>query len=147
MREQPQLIQGRAAFDDRGAVGFVNDFAFDGVKRFYTVTNHRTGFVRAWHGHKHEAKYCTAVRGSFLVCCIEIDDWSKPSPDLSILRHVLSEHAPAVLHIPPGFVNGFMSLTDDAKILFFSTSTLEESMKDDIRFPAQTWNPWNVVER
>jgi dTDP-4-dehydrorhamnose 3,5-epimerase len=40
-----------------------------------------------------------------------------------------------------------MSLTVDAKIMFFSTSTLEESMKDDIRFPARRWDPWHVEER
>lgn len=147
MPQNPELIRGQRAIDDRGAVGFVNDFAFAGVKRFYTVTNHGAGFVRAWHGHKHEAKFCTAVSGALLVCCIAIDDWSEPSADLPIHRFVLSEHAPAVLHVPPGYVNGFMSLTGDAKIMFFSTSTLEESMKDDIRFPARRWDPWRVEER
>jgi len=147
MSNEPELIQGRSAVDDRGAVGFVNDFSFAGVKRFYTVSNHSRGFVRAWHGHKHEAKYCTAVAGALLVCCIRIDDWGKPSGDLKINRFVLSEHAPAVLHVPAGYVNGFMSLTEGAKIMFFSTSTLDESLKDDIRFPARTWDPWRVEER
>ena len=147
MPQNSELIRGQRVIDDRGAVGFVNDFAFTGVKRFYTVTNHSTGFVRAWHGHKHEAKFCTAVTGALLVCCIAIDDWSDPSADLPIHRFVLSEHTPAVLHVPPGYINGFMSLTVDAKIMFFSTSTLEESMKDDIRFPARRWDPWYVEER
>jgi dTDP-4-dehydrorhamnose 3,5-epimerase-like enzyme len=145
--KQPTLIQGRSVVDDRGAVGFVNDFSFAGIKRFYAVTNHSRGFVRAWHGHKHETKYCTAVRGSFLVCCICIDDWNQPSLDLPINRFVLSEQTPAVLHIPAGYVNGFMSLTDDSKILFFSSSTIEESLSDDIRFPARRWDPWRVEER
>jgi dTDP-4-dehydrorhamnose 3,5-epimerase len=145
--DNPVLIKGSCAIDDRGAVGFVNDFAFVGVKRFYTVSNHRAGFVRAWHGHRHEAKYCTAVRGTFLVCCIRIDDWSNPSPDLKIHRFVLSAISPAVLHIPAGFVNGFQSLTEGAKIMFFSTTTLDESLGDDIRFPARRWDPWTVEER
>jgi dTDP-4-dehydrorhamnose 3,5-epimerase len=147
MPTEPKLIRGQCAVDDRGTVGFVNDFAFADVKRFYTVTNHSSGFVRAWHGHKHEAKYCTAVRGALLVCCIRIDDWEKPSSGLPINRFVLSEHTPAVLHVPPGYVNGFMSLTDAAKIMFFSTSTLDESLKDDFRFPARQWDPWRVEER
>ena len=108
----PTLIRGQSAVDDRGSVSFVNDFRFSDVKRFYTVTNHRAGFVRAWHGHKHEAKYCTAASGALLVCCIEIDNWEKPSHDLRIHRFVLSEQIPVVLHVPPGYVNGFMSLTE-----------------------------------
>jgi dTDP-4-dehydrorhamnose 3,5-epimerase-like enzyme len=147
MADNPVLIQGQSAVDDRGAVSFVNDFSFPGIKRFYTVTNHSKGFVRAWHGHKREAKYCTAVRGALLVCCIEIDDWGNPKADLKINRFVLSEQNPSVLHVPPGYVNGFMSLTDDAKIIFFSTSTLQDSLGDDIRFPARRWDPWHVEER
>lgn len=144
---EPFVLQGRIAVDDRGEVGFVNDFDFAGVRRFYTVSNHARGFVRAWHGHKHESKYVTAVCGTFLVCCIRIDDWDSPSPDLPVSRFVLSDKAPAVLRVPPGYVNGFMSLTDNAKVMFFSDATLEESLKDDIRFPARKWNPWTVEER
>jgi dTDP-4-dehydrorhamnose 3,5-epimerase len=143
----PRLIKGGVAVDDRGEVGFVNDFDFTGVKRFYTVCNHRTGFVRAWHGHRHEAKYATVVAGSMLVCCVRVDDWDNPSPNLPVNRFVLSARTPAVLYIPAGHANGFMSLTDEARIVFFSTSTLQESLGDDIRFPARTWNPWTVEER
>ena len=45
----PQLIEGGLAVDDRGEVGFINDFNFDRVKRFYWVSNHISGFIRAWH--------------------------------------------------------------------------------------------------
>ncbi len=147
MAGNPKILKGGVAVDDRGDVGFVNEFDFAGVKRFYTVANHRSGFVRAWHGHRNEAKYATSVRGSFLLCCIEIDDWDNPSSDLPINRFVLSEKSPSVLYVPPGYVNGFMSLTDNAKLLFFSTSGLDESVNDDIRFPARQWDPWSVEER
>ena len=143
----PELLRGALAVDDRGEVGFVNEFGFGDVKRFYTVSNHETGFVRAWHGHRHEAKYVLAVAGSVLVCCVEIDDWESPSPDLAVQRFVLSERSPAVLHVPAGYVNGFMTLTPGAKLMFFSTSTLDESLGDDIRFPARYWDPWQVEER
>jgi dTDP-4-dehydrorhamnose 3,5-epimerase-like enzyme len=142
-----ELLRGALAVDDRGEVGFVNEFSFGDVKRFYTVTNHAAGFVRAWHGHRHEAKYVLAVSGAVLVCCIEIDDWDNPSRDLVPQRFVLSERSPAVLHVPAGHVNGFMTLTPDAKLMFFSTSTLDESLGDDIRFPARYWDPWQVEER
>jgi dTDP-4-dehydrorhamnose 3,5-epimerase-like enzyme len=60
---------------------------------------------------------------------------------------VLSARNPAVLHIPGGHAHGTMSLTEDAKTVFFSTATLDESLADDFRFPARTWDPWSIVER
>jgi dTDP-4-dehydrorhamnose 3,5-epimerase-like enzyme len=103
--------------------------------------------VRAWHGHRREGKFATVLQGAALVCCVQIDDWVRPSPDLPVARFVLSAENPGVLEIPPGFANGFMSLTGDALITFFSTASLEESMDDDIRFPARLWDPWAVEER
>jgi len=147
MSSSPTVLTGGLAVDDRGEVGFVNEFDFAEVKRFYTVSNHLSGFVRAWHGHRNEAKYVTSVRGAFLVCCLEIDNWENPSKDLLINRFVLNDKTPSVLYVPPGYANGFMSLTDDAKLMFFSTSSLDESLNDDIRFPARQWNPWSVEER
>jgi dTDP-4-dehydrorhamnose 3,5-epimerase len=141
------LFTGDVAVDDRGQVSFVNDFTFAGVKRFYAVTNHRQGFVRAWHAHRHEAKYVMAVSGSALVGAVAIDDWDRPSVDLAVHRYVLSAAKPRVLYIPPGYANGFMSLTADASLLFFSTASLEESRADDTRYDARYWDIWTVEER
>ena len=49
--------QGGLFSDDRGHLRFVNDFNFEGVKRFYQVENHSKNFIRAWHGHEKEGKY------------------------------------------------------------------------------------------
>jgi dTDP-4-dehydrorhamnose 3,5-epimerase len=144
---EPSLTQGNIGIDDRGSVSFVNDFRFEGVKRFYLVTNHRAGFVRAWHAHRKESKYVTVVQGAAVVAAVAIDDWETPSGDVKVHRHVLSATKPAVLLIPAGYANGFMSLTDDARLMFFSTSSLEESRGDDIRYDARYWNPWEVAER
>jgi len=144
---EPALVPGGLSVDDRGRVAHVNDFDFANVRRFYVVDNHRTGFVRAWHGHRNESKSVTVVLGAALVCCVEIDDWEHPSPDLHVHRFVLSAEAPAVLAIPPGFANGFMTLTDGARVAFFSSATLEESGSDDVRFPARYWDPWSLSER
>jgi dTDP-4-dehydrorhamnose 3,5-epimerase-like enzyme len=141
------LYSGDLAVDDRGEVGFVNDFDFSGVKRFYSVKNHRQGFVRAWHAHQTEAKYVTVLEGSALIAAVKIDDWKNPSKDLPIARYVLSSRKPKVLFIPAGYANGFMSLTEDARLVFFSTSTLKESAGDDIRFDARHWDIWTVEER
>ena len=147
MSSEPRLLEGAIAVDDRGTVSFVNDFDLAPVRRFYTVTNHRQGFVRAWHAHRNERKYVTVVRGSALVCCVPIDDWDEPSSDQPVSRFVVSAQEPAVLEIPEGYANGFMSLTDDVSVLFFSSSSLEESQGDDVRYPARHWDPWHVEER
>jgi dTDP-4-dehydrorhamnose 3,5-epimerase-like enzyme len=147
MPTELKLLTGGLAVDDRGQVAFVNDFDFAGVKRFYTVTNHRRNFVRAWHAHRREAKYVTVLQGAALIGAVAIDDWDRPSRNAQVARQILSANKPAVLFIPAGYANGFMSLTDDALVVFFSTSTLEESLGDDVRYDARYWDIWDVVER
>jgi dTDP-4-dehydrorhamnose 3,5-epimerase-like enzyme len=143
----PLLLEGGLAVDDRGSVAFVNAFDFEGVKRFYVVANHRQGFVRAWHAHRREAKYVTVITGAAVVAAVRIDDWENPSREAPVQRFVLTAEKPSVLFIPPGHANGFMSLTQDARLVFFSTSSVEESQGDDIRFDARHWDVWTVEER
>jgi dTDP-4-dehydrorhamnose 3,5-epimerase len=143
----PYIIEGGLAVDDRGDLAFVNDFHFEGVKRFYMVSNHRAGFVRAWHAHRHEAKYVIAVQGAAIVAAVAIDNWDHPSKNAQVHRYVLSAQKPAVLYIPAGYANGFMSLATDTKLIFFSTATLEESRNDDVRYDARYWDAWQVIER
>ena len=142
-----KLIEGAVTVDDRGVVSFVNAFDFAGVKRFYAVENHAEAFVRAWHGHRNEAKYVHVARGSAIVCAVEIDNWDTPSPGLPVLRFVLSAKKPSVLYVPAGYANGFMSLSRDTLVYFFSTAGLEESRSDDVRYDARYWDPWTVRER
>ena len=143
----PTIIEGGLHVDDRGEILFANDFHFDGIKRFYVVSNHRAGVVRAWMGHRREAKYVTVVQGAALVAALAIDDWENPSKDARIYRYTLSAHKPFILYIPPGYANGSMSLTQDAKLIYFSTLTLEDSLGDDIRYDSRYWDVWHVFER
>ena len=145
--EVPKLIEGLQGVDDRGTVSFVNDFSFQSVKRFYVVENHTAGFVRAWHAHRLEAKWITLVQGAALVAAVRVDNWESPSKKMMPTRQVMAAQRPAVLYIPPGYANGFMSLTPNAKVMFFSTATVEESQADDFRYDSRWWDPWQVVER
>jgi dTDP-4-dehydrorhamnose 3,5-epimerase len=130
-----KLINGGISVDDRGSVRFVNDFNFEGVKRFYQVENHKKGFVRAWHGHRKEGKYVYVVSGSILIGVVDLFT--------EVLnKYVLSANSPKILWIPPGNYNGFKTLEENTKILFFSTSTLDESLNDDIRVEYNKWNIW-----
>jgi len=107
-----KTIVGGLAVDNRGIVTFVNDFNFEGVKRFYQVENHRLGFIRAWHAHKKEAKYIYVTRGTFLVGIVDLDT-------NEVKQFVMSSNKPSVLFVPPNHANGFMNLTDSGSIMFF----------------------------
>jgi len=132
-----EIFEGKIIADDRGTVRFINDFDFKGVKRFYQVENHRRGYVRAWHAHEREGKYVYVVNGAALIGVVVFkDEWRLPA------RYILSEEVPQILWIPPNHANGFMTLRENTKIIFYSTSTLEESKGDDIRFPYDKWDIW-----
>lgn len=142
-----KLIEGGLAVDDRGQVVFVNNFDFKGVKRFYMVSNHSAGFIRAWHAHKKEAKYVLVTQGAAIIGAVKISNWVKPYKKAEVQRFVLSAKKPSILYIPAGYANGFRTLTEDTQVIFFSTSTLEESKGDDFRYEARYWDIWNVEAR
>ena len=157
---EPKLIRGGLAIDDRGELAFCNEFQFAGIKRFYLVRNHRAGFVRAWHAHKNEHKFIGCLVGAAKVGAVNVGglieeikqdgypiDADRPFKHLEPMTWTLSAHQPGILHIPAGWANGWMSLTDDTLLAFYSTSTLEESQADDFRYPADWWNCWEVEAR
>lgn len=129
MGTEPKVIIGGLAVDERGQLTFHNDFDFKeaGIRRFYMIQNHKSGFIRAWHGHKIEAKYITVVQGAAVVKTRKMTNPREYS------SNVLSAQSPKLLYIPPGYYNGIMTLTDDAIIVVYSTTTLEESKNDDFR--------------
>lgn len=132
---KPELMNGGLAVDDRGMVRFVNDFSFTDVKRFYQVSNHKRDYIRAWHGHNHEQKYVYVAKGTALIGAVSMQTEE-------VFKFILSDKKPCILKIPSGFANGFKTLEEDTQILFFSTSTLQESLNDDIRFAYDKWNIW-----
>ena len=136
----PMMIKGGLATDDRGVLRFVNDFSpLDaGIKRFYQVQNHRAGFIRAWHGHQKGAKFVFCPQGAALILATKVPKIGVPGEDtVPEFRTVLSATSPGVLVIPPGYYNGFKTLTKDAILLFFTTTTMEEDKTDDLRLD---WN-------
>lgn len=149
---KPKIINGGVATDDRGSVRFVNDFNFENVKRFYQVENHRTGFIRAWHGHKYEEKYVYVPRGSALVGAVNLEYYENiDMPGAGLIPGsrihepdfvVLSANNPKIWYIPAGYANGFKTLEPNTIIQFFSTSTLEEALEDDIRYNYKNPNIW-----
>lgn len=124
--------------DDRGVLSFIDNVDLSRVKRLYAVENFSTYTVRALHGHMHEEKFVIVVKGSIILVTAKInfvqaDPEQKPYPS-DIKRFVLSDKKLSIHHIEAGRMNGFRALEPDTKVLFFSTSTLDESMSDDIRW-------------
>lgn len=136
-----EVINGGVAVDGRGSVRFVNDFDFKGVKRFYQVQNHEVGFVRAFHYHDFESKYVYVVKGSILLYAVEVNHIHKSNSIVN--KFILSSEKPSVLYIPAKYANGFKTLTNDTIVQFFSTTSLENSLDDDIRFPYDEWGNWD----
>jgi len=144
---QPKIINGGLNIDERGETMFVNGFNFEGVKRFYVVSNHRQGFIRAWHAHKNAAKYALVISGAALIGAVAIDNWENPNKNAQVHRFILSGKKPEVLYIPAGYANGAITLTENTKIIYFATDTLEETKNDDYRYPARYWDIWHIKER
>lgn len=133
------LINGDIAVDLRGTLKFINDFDFKDVKRFYVVENHIPQYIRAWHGHKKEAKYVFVLEGAAQIAAVDMD-----TKEITA-NCILSGDKPQILYIPPRHFNGSRTLLPDTKIIYFSTATLGESQEDDFRRPAHTWDVWEKI--
>jgi dTDP-4-dehydrorhamnose 3,5-epimerase len=147
MYDKVAFIEGMVSVDDRGELGFCNDFDMKPVRRLYVVSNHKPKFIRAWHAHKKETKFVSVVAGAALVASVKIDNWKSPDRNAKIYRYALSDKRPGILVIPRGYANGFMTLKRGTKIMIFSDRTLKESKADDYRYDAYYWNPWNITPR
>ncbi len=137
---EPKIIQGNTFSDHRGSVVFVNDFKFNDIERFYIVSNSDEHPVRAWQGHKIEAKNLYCIQGSFRVCFVKIDNWENPSPDLEVNSVVLKADENRILHIPAGYANAIVSLEKGSRLMLFSTLPLSRIEEDDVRFAPETWS-------
>lgn len=130
---KPTIIKGSLHVDDRGISKFINVMDLSKVKRMYQVENYNQGFIRAWRGHRKESKYAYVAKGAVLFATTKMDVSRAGLRDIQ--KFTISAEEPSILIIPAGYYNGFKTLTQDSIIIFFSTSTLEESKNDDFRLP------------
>jgi dTDP-4-dehydrorhamnose 3,5-epimerase-like enzyme len=143
MRTEPYLIKGGVAVDDRGVVTFCNEFDMSKVKRFYFLENHRQGFVRAWHGHRREAKWITVLSGVGIIAVAKLNGDKLELPQ----RYTMHANGD-VLYVPGGYANGHKNLVPNTKVMHFSNMTIDETVNDDIRIPAYVYgSTWIVEER
>ena len=136
---KPHIIQGGTFSDHRGTLSYVNDFSFKDIERFYIISNSDTHPLRAWQGHKLDAKNFYCLSGSFRIHYVKIDKWENPSKDLTIETVILTVSESKMLHIPAGYANAIQSLEADSKLISFSTLPLSNISEDDVRYDANYW--------
>ena len=145
MTAKPYIIPGGIHKDNRGTVSFVNDFHFEGVKRFYIIKHPSVSMVRAWQGHRYETKWFCCVQGKFLVNLVKIDAWDQPSPELKVESFTLAAEESQLLVVPPGFATGLKAFVEPSLLLVFSDKTIGESRSDDYRFNKDHWFKWENI--
>ncbi|WDF59107.1 WxcM-like domain-containing protein [Flavobacterium sp. KACC 22758] len=136
---EPKVIQGGKFTDHRGSVSYVNDFSFTNIERFYIISNSKENPIRAWQGHKLDAKNFYCLSGAFNIYFIKIDNWENPSKDLIVETIFVSESDSKIVHIPAGYANAVESLEENSKLISFSTLPLGYVTADDVRFPQDYW--------
>lgn len=144
---KPEVLNLETYVDDRGVLSFSNKLDLSSVKRFYTVQNFQKNFIRAWHAHKKETKIFILLQGAFLISCVKIDNWKKPSKKSKVYKFFTSDENKKIIFVPSSYANGFMSLRDDSALLVLSNKSISDSTEDDFRFDSHYWNPWSIIER
>lgn len=145
MIERPKVMKGGSFSDERGIMRFVNDFRFCDVKRFYFIKHKDISIIRAWQGHQFENKYFYPILGSFVIAWVKIDNFENPSDHLIPEYHILSAQTSEILSVPKGYANGLKALEPDSEIMIFSDTSLEDSVKENIRFPQDKWLDWKKI--
>lgn len=135
----PKVIQGGNFSDHRGSISYVNEFTFENIERFYIISNSDENPIRAWQGHKLDAKNFYCLAGSFKIHFIKIDNWENPSKDLPIETILVSESDSKIVHIPAGYANAIESIESNSKLISFSTLPLTKVSEDDVRYESNYW--------
>lgn len=135
----PKIIKGGNFSDHRGSISFVNDFSFKNIERFYIISNSEENPIRAWQGHKLDAKNFYCLSGSFRIHFLKIDNWDNPAKYLLMETILVSASESKIVHIPAGYANAIQSLEKDSKLISFSTLPLVNVSEDDVRYDSNYW--------
>lgn len=146
--KKPRAVAYPVFADDRGTFApFINGLdeitlKSVSIKRLYYVCNDSKGIVRGFHFHKKEWKFFVIVSGSAKFVAL---DPNKPDEKFQFVSSVRKNN---LIIIPPFYANGWVSLADNTILICGSSSTTEESLKDDNRFDPYKWGDvWTVKAR
>ena len=121
-----ELLDGKRHEDARGVITYNNDFDASQIKRIYTIENHSIDFVRGWQGHQVEQRWFAAMKGTFEIAVIQVDDFNNPSSHLPISRFPLSAETLTYLHVPAGCITAIQAKEEGSKLLVLSDYALGE---------------------
>ncbi|MBF4465667.1 WxcM-like domain-containing protein [Flavobacterium sp. LC2016-12] len=135
----PKIVKGGSFSDHRGTISYVNDFSFKDIERFYIISNSDESPIRAWQGHKLDAKNFYCLSGSFKIHFVKIDNWENPAKNLEIETILVSEFDSKIVYIPAGYANAIEAIERNSKLISFSTLPLTSVKEDDVRYPLDYW--------
>jgi dTDP-4-dehydrorhamnose 3,5-epimerase-like enzyme len=125
-RSEPAEVEILCHADDRGFLyQLYKSYHFPEVKRVYLVGNYSRNVIRGFHKHNEEWKAYFVGRGTAKFVLV--------NEQKEITTHTLSDRRPCVLVVPPKYLHGWVSLTEETLVIGLSNKTLEESNKDDFR--------------
>jgi dTDP-4-dehydrorhamnose 3,5-epimerase-like enzyme len=133
------LLHGEKHQDDRGIITFNNEFDSSAIKRIYTIENSSTDFIRGWQGHRIEQRWFACMKGNFEVSVIKVDDFEKPSKDLTVQKYILTDEVLTYLLIPAGYITAIQSKAEGSKLLVLSDYRLGE-IADEYRYSINYFN-------
>jgi dTDP-4-dehydrorhamnose 3,5-epimerase-like enzyme len=134
-----KLIRGGSHSDNRGEIGFNNDFDASDIKRIYTIENKSTSFIRAWQGHAIERRWFSAIKGSFEIKLIKIENWENPDKNTEVSSIILNDKNLDTLCVPNGYISSIQALKEESKLLAMSDYLLGE-IKDEYKFDVNYFN-------
>ena len=134
-----KVITGGNHTDKRGTLTFNNDFDASDIKRIYTIENESTKTIRAWQGHKIESRWFSAIKGSFEIKLIKIENWENPDINLEVVSIILNDKNFDTLYVPSGHVNSIQGLEENSKLLAMSDYQLG-AVQDEYKFDLNYFN-------
>ncbi len=140
------MIKGGVFIDSRGQISHVNDLDMSEIERFYMIHHSDISVVRAWHAHQFEKRWFYAVKGSFTIAFVKIDDWENPSLDLVPEIYQLTADDSRILYVPEGYANGIKANEPDAILLVYSNKKLSVALNDSWRYDKNMWMDWNNAD-
>ena len=134
-----KVIPGGNHTDKRGTLTFNNDFDASDIKRIYTIENKSTSFIRAWQGHAIERRWFSAIKGSFEIKLIKIENWENPDKNTEVSSIILNDKNLDTLCVPNGYISSIQALKDNSKLLAMSDYLLGE-IKDEYKYDQNYFN-------
>lgn len=133
------ILKGNRHSDHRGTITYNNDFDTSQIRRIYTIENISVDFIRGWQGHKIEQRWFAAMKGSFEISAIQVDNFDQPSKDLKSTVYIIDDQFLSYLHIPAGYITAIRALQEESKLLVLSDYSMGE-IKDEYRFDLNYFN-------